>query len=326
MTRNPQVTQSSKKKGYKRIYPVLKWILSIASIYYFVQSWLVRDTSLFNEITSVLSKHWIFTLVILCLAILNWSSEALKLRLLLFSELKQPFRKWFFTVLGGMAISNFTPARTGEYIGRGLLLKKIHPVKVVIATVTGNIAQVLMTYFFGLSALLVFVVILGFGEEWLNQDYRIGGAIVSFAVIILVLLFGRTIIFKVLNLLPAKITKVIAIIKRYDMVVVFNAVGIALLRYLAFTIQFFLLLLIFSEFNLPLKAIALVPVAYLFQSLVPVPAVADVGVRVGVSQLLFGEYLVQEQIVIAVTTLWFINLILPGIIGTFHLLISTFRK
>ena len=41
----------------------------------------------------------------------------------------------FLTILGGMAISNFTPARTGEYIGRGLLLKKVHPMKVVIATV-----------------------------------------------------------------------------------------------------------------------------------------------------------------------------------------------
>jgi hypothetical protein len=62
------------------------------------------------------------------------------------------------------------------------------------------------------------------------------------------------------------------------------------------------------------------------QSIVPVPAISDIGVRVGVCSLLFGGYLSNLAIVQSVTCLWAINLILPGIIGAFFLFISNFIK
>jgi hypothetical protein len=57
-----------------------------------------------------------------------------------------------------------------------------------------------------------------------------------------------------------------------------------------------------------------------------VPAISDIGVRVGVCSLLFGGYISNVALVQSVTCLWAINLILPGIIGAFFLVASNFLK
>ena len=123
-----------------------------------------------------------------------------------------------------------------------------------------------------------------------------------------------------------KIAKALNMIKRYDRKLYLRVVKISFVRYIAFAIQFYLLLQLFSDFSLPIEALLLVPAAYLMQSLVPVPAISDVGVRVAVSQLLFGSFILNAPILQAVTCLWFINLILPGLFGTIYLLFSSIRK
>ena len=55
--------------------------------------------------------------------------------------------------------------------------------------------------------------------------------------------------------------------------------------------SFFLLLQLFSNFSLPVYTIALIPIAYVMQSVAPVPAISDIGVRVFVTTLLFGGLL-----------------------------------
>ena len=142
-------------------------------------------------------------------------------------------------------------------------------------------------------------------------------------VLVIVVWNAKRLISWIIPKLPKNISKTLNIIKKYNGKLFLMVTGVAFLRYLAFSIQFYLLLQLFSDFSLPLSGLVLVPLAYLMQSLAPVPAVLDVGVREYVSILLFGDYLSKSAIVQAVTCLWFINLILPGAIGTIYLLIST---
>ena len=263
--------------------------------------------------------------LILLLALLNWNGEAQKFKLLISSEVKLRNIRAFLTILGGMAISNFTPARTGEYIGRGLLLKKIHPIKVVIATIAGNLTQVLMTYSLGLvcvSWVLMYTDILG---TW-SEGSKLGYVAAMFVLIIALVLNARKIVAFIKPRLPEKLAETLNIVNTYDRGLYRKVVALAFGRYVVFAVQFYLLLQMFSGFALPLGALVLVPVAYLMQSVVPVPAISDVGVRVFVSQLLFGSYLGEQSILLAVSSLWFINLILPGLAGTVYLLISTLRN
>ncbi len=311
---------------YKRLYPLIKWFLSIISIGYFVLEWSNLDQSLFKGIVSTLQNNIAWILLVLALAIVNWSCEASKLRLLLKSEVKLKPIRAFFIVLAGVAISNFTPARTGEYIGRGLLLKKLHPFKVVIASITGNLAQVLLTYLLGLLAVIYFYFTTDLVQNWFgDNNYLFWGVFVLILVVVFVV-FAKPLVATISKLVPFKIKKTLAIVKRYNQSVFGRIVGISFLRYVAFSLQFFILLQVFSGFSLPAESILLVPVAYLSQTLVPVPAVADISVRVVVATLLFGSFISKPDIMQTVTTIWFINLILPGLIGTFSLLISTLRK
>jgi hypothetical protein len=314
------------KAGYKRFYPWLKWIFSALSLYFFYQQIIGLDSNVIGDIgAGIQRKPLLFSLIIL-LAFVNWNAEAQKFKLLIREAISLTNLRAFLTILGGMAISNFTPARTGEYIGRGLLLKKVHPMKVVIATVAGNIAQVLMTYSLGLLSIGGVLLFTDMGGDWFSGDGKLIAILALLFVIVLLLYFIQDILRIVKRYLPKKVAKTLNMVKRYDRALYLRVVQIAFLRYLAFGVQFYLLLQLFSDFALPIEALLLVPAAYLMQSLVPVPAISDVGVRVAVSQLLFGSFLLDAPILQAVTSLWFINLILPGLFGTVYLLISTIRQ
>jgi hypothetical protein len=314
------------KAGYKLFYPWLKWIFSALSLYFFYQQIIGLDSNVLGDIgAGVKRKPLLFSLILL-LAFVNWNAEAQKFKLLIREAISLTNLRAFLTILGGMAISNFTPARTGEYIGRGLLLKKVHPMKVVIATVAGNIAQVLMTYSLGLLSIGGVLLFTDMGGDWFSGDGKLIAILVLLFVIVLLLYFIQDILRIVKRYLPKKVAKTLNMVKQYDRALYLKVVQIAFLRYLAFGVQFYLLLQLFSDFALPVEALLLVPAAYLMQSLVPVPAISDIGVRVAVSQLLFGSFLLDAPILQAVTSLWFINLILPGLFGTVYLLISTIRQ
>ncbi|MBT8326881.1 MAG: flippase-like domain-containing protein [Bacteroidia bacterium] len=327
MIDNPQVSKSSNKEAsYKRFYPYLKWVISIVSLLFFGYQWTQLDAGVWDEILATAQHSIGWVILVLLLALINWNAEAAKLRVLLRSEIRLSPLRSFLIVLGGMAISNFTPARTGEYVGRGLLLKKLHPIKVIIATITGNLAQVILTYLLGLIAFFSFLLFTDKGSDWIDDTSKIGVAIGLLVLIILIVVYAKQILSKVKNVLPKKIQKTLNLVKRYNKALFLRVLQLAFVRYLAFSIQFFLLLQIFGDFALPWTSLTLIPVAYLLQSLVPVPAVSDVGVRVIVSQLLFGSLLLDSSILQAVTCLWFINLILPGIFGALYLLFSTFQN
>jgi hypothetical protein len=282
-------------------------------------------TGVFTEIVEKLRQNPFLCFLIIFLALINWNAEAQKFKLLIRSEIRLSNLRAFLTILGGMAISNFTPARSGEYIGRGLLLKKLHPVKVVIATVTGNIAQVMMTYGIGLSCLVGMALWGDYGFVW-QEFNKVWMLVMVMVFSTLLILFIKPLLRWLKPRIPKQITKAFKLIKKYDRKLFAKVVAIAFIRYIVFALQFFLLLQLFSNFSLPVYTIGLIPIVYVMQSVAPVPAISDIGVRVFVTTLLFGSLLSDNAILHAVTCLWFINLILPGLIGTIYLVSSTVRN
>jgi hypothetical protein len=282
------------------------------------------DGSWRNSLGTI-KNNAVLAIFILMLAIFNWMCEAQKFRILIRSALKLSWFKSFLTILAGMSVSNFTPARTGEYIGRSLTLPSVHPVKVIIATVTGNLAQVMVTYGLGIVGLLALLFSKTTGGYFNVSEYT-AIAFGLLLLIILIVIFGKRIALLIQKRLPKKIRQTLSIVEHYNRQLFVKVLSIATLRYAVFSIQLFLLLYMFSDGTLPLSTLVFVPVTYLLQSLVPVPAVSDIGVRVAVSSWLFSDYLSTIQITEAVTILWFLNLIVPGIIGTIYLFLSSFSK
>ena len=319
------MSKTNTPKGYQRFYPLLKWIFSALSVFFFIRQLQTLEGDLFGDIFTGLASYPYVLASIVLLALVNWNAEAQKFKMLIAGEIHLSNSRAFLTILGGMAISNFTPARTGEYIGRGLLLKKTHPIKVVIATVAGNIAQVLMTYSLGLLCIGVAILFTDFGGEFIQGSKLLYVGILCILMVVFIVRVKKMLPL-IMQKLPRKLARALSLIKKYDKKLYSKVVAVAFVKYVVFAVQFYLLLQLFSDFALPLSAIVFVPVAYLMQSLVPVPAVSDIGVRVVVSQMLFGAFLADYAILQAVTCIWFINLILPGLLGTIYLLISTIQK
>lgn len=258
--------------------------------------------------------------------LVNWFFESAKFRVLLRTDEPPSKLKAFFTVLGGTTISNFTPARTGDYIGRSVLLKRIHPIKVILATVTGNILQLIMTYLIGGICFLVLLfqdrLEISLKEYSTKLYLAFGIVLLAFAVLRIVPKLYE----KYKESLPGFLNKGLRMIRHYNTSMLTHASLLSFGRYLVFSLQFYLLLVIFSTAGLPMNHIFFIPVAYLLQSLVPVPAVADVGVRVMFTTMLFGALIPEQDILLAVTSLWFINLIFPAMLGALYLLYSIIRS
>lgn len=283
------------------------------------------DFEVFQSIWITVCSNKTVVFIVVILAIVNWTLEGLKLKLLLRSVLDLNIVRSFFVVLGGMAISNFTPARTGEFIGRSLLLKTVHPIKVTLATVAGNIAQMLMTYLLGLLAAVgtfIFTDHIGVYQDSSKLVY----VALLICGIFLVIWRGRYIVEKLGQYLPKQLRKSLKLVRRFSKELYKRIVVLSLLRYVVFSLQFFILLSLFSDWNLPISVLILVPIAYLMQTLFPVPAVSDIGIRLAVCGVLFGPYMTEPSILYAVSFLWLLNLIVPGVIGSIYLFISTVNR
>ncbi len=318
------MSNSRSSQGYKRFYPILKWIFSGLSVYFFIIQVKGLEENFFSNLSVVFAENKLLVILTLILAFLNWTGESLKFSLLIKSEIVLKRFKALLIIFSGMAISNFTPARTGEYIGRGLMLKMVHPLKLVVATITGNITQVMMTYGLGLLSIGYLTLFTDFAG--VQQGRELIFVAVAFALVIVAILSANRWISFLKKRLPDALARPLRLIKNYDRSLFSKVLGLAFLRYLSFSIQFFLLLQIFSGFQLSIGAIVLIPSAYLLQSIVPVPAITDIGVRVAVSQFLFGDTLSNQVILQAVSTLWFTNLIIPGIIGTLYIIFSNLKE
>lgn len=312
--------------NYKAFYPLLKWVLALVSVGFFIYQWTHLDHSQFEQIQTRTNARPILSFAVVLLMLVNWFFESAKFRVLLRTDEPPSKLKAFFTVLGGTTISNFTPARTGDYIGRSVLLKRIHPIKVILATVTGNILQLIMTYLIGGICFLVLLfqdrLEISLKEYSTKLYLAFGIVLLAFAVLRIVPKLYE----KYKESLPGFLNKGLRMIRHYNTSMLTHASLLSFGRYLVFSLQFYLLLVIFSTAGLPMNHIFFIPVAYLLQSLVPVPAVADVGVRVMFTTMLFGALIPEQDILLAVTSLWFINLIFPAMLGALYLLYSIIRS
>ena len=102
----------------------------------------------------------------------------------------------------------------------------------------------------------------------------------------------------------------------------------SILRYIVFSTQFFILLLLFDVNINFYDALVLIPTMFFIISIIPSIAIAEIGVRGSVAIFLFGLVSVNKIGIISATfTLWVINLLIPTLIGViFIFTLNFFRR
>jgi hypothetical protein len=242
---------------------------------------------------------------ILLLSVLNRFFEILKWQNLVSYLHKITLIESTKQVLGALTAGLFTPNGVGEYAGKALFFEKAKAKKIVFLNLICNGIQMILSIVFGTIGLWV----LGFGF-WVLAILAIG-----FGCCVLVFL-SKNITIKGYSIekLIRKINEIPKSIHQKNML-------LAVCRYLVFSHQYYFLFLAF-DVDLPyLTMMATIASVYFLASSLPTFQFLDFAVKGSVAVYFFGLLGVNEWIVVFISTLmWFLNVVLPVIIGSYYVL------
>ncbi|SHM68504.1 lysylphosphatidylglycerol synthase domain-containing protein [Flavobacterium chilense] len=298
----------------KQFLVLLVKLLIVGGAFYFIYNQLAHNDKLdwqkfiilFRKNQSVLGIGFILLLSVLnrYFEILKWQNLAGVIREISLVEATKQ-------VLAALTAGIFTPNGVGEYAGKALYYPKTEAKKVVFLNLICNGIQMILTVIFGVFGLLYF-----------NAKYEIITAkTVAVLFGIFVLLFAVLFSLKKIKIKGYSIEKLIHKINEIPKPVHRKNIVLGVLRYLVFSHQYYFLFLAF-DVDLPyFTLIATIAVVYFLASSLPTFQFLDFAVKGSVAIYFFGILGVNEWIVVFISTLmWFLNVVLPVIIGAYFVL------
>jgi len=259
--------------------------------------------------------------VVTILMFVNWFLEAIKWRFLCRYIERISLWKAIQSVFCGLTWAVFTPNRIGEFGGRVLFLKPRKRVFGVVAMGVGALAQLVLTSVAGSLSIAWFVNrffdvgILGGGALWLLS--------VVYAGFFLVLYFNVRWIDSWIKRIAfmRKFHRFFEILTRYsrrELLLVFLN---SLARFAVFTSQYCILMLVLIPDIDFVPMLLLIFILFFVQAALPTLDLFDFGVRSVTASYLYGHITDQDIAVMAIAScIWFINLILPAILGSVFVL------
>ena len=241
---------------------------------------------------------------------LNWYFEWLKWELLLNSINEQNNRNRFTAFVSGIVSSFLTPAFSGNFLGRIIYFEANKRWKLTVYSMVSNFSQFTVSMFFGAIA----GIILLYQKESYFSELSIGFFIGATITSLLIYFFGETLAS------PIKIQRVqsmILLVKKGPSRL--KIIGLSLLRYLVFVLQFSLAL---SAFGVHFEWINILWIALVYMAVTLTPS------------LFFGKIVMRESIAVSILTLagiatfpillaslttWFFNLLIPTFVSVFFI-------
>ncbi len=289
-------------------------LLIVGAAFYFIYKQLMQNDQLdWDKFTTLIQSKQSFgsIVLILLLTFLNRFLEILKWQNLVSVIRPVTVGEASKQVLGALTAAIFTPNGIGEYAGKALFFEKSQTKKIVFLNLICNGIQMVLTVLFGLFGLLYF-----------NASFQV---ITTQTVL---LLFGSLLVLLIVLFLAKRITikgysieKLIHKINEIPKSVHRKNIALAIGRYLVFSHQYYILFLVFDvDLPYPLLMATITSVYFLASSL-PTFQFLDFAVKGSVALYFFGLLGVNEWIVVFISTLmWFLNVVLPVIIGSYFVL------
>lgn len=262
---------------------------------------------------------------IVFLGVLNWIVEAYKWKYLLEPHYSLSVAGSTKIVLAGLSLGLLTPKRAGEWFSRAAFVPAQIRWQAILQTFIGSISQLLVTIIFGsCSLILVFFIYSTQNEVLITAYIQYLIPVLLFVGFIIMLVFRS----RFLNYIEKKIPglKSGEIRKSFIGKPFKGALLLSSIRYLIFSLQFVLTLVLFGC-SLSVFLILLgVCIVYLFLTLMPLSFIGDTVVRGPVAVFVFTDFFPlliphstassQSAGVLSATMLiWFINILLPALIG-----------
>lgn len=265
-------------------------------------------------------SYWYLIFTILLMP-LNWWLESLKWQKLMAPHQQINTGMAIRTILAGITSGILTPARIGEYAGRLITSRNDQKPLVISATLLGSIAQNLCNIIAGLIFSYCFL------KSTFNVTYKDHFTFSIIITIQLIIFIGmyynlskvahfieRLIGTKLIGKYSAKLKS----LDLYNTKLLNIVLIISACRYFVYFIQYFFMLRFFGvseDLNILSGNIAGI---YLIQTGIPLPGFMSLFARGEIAVLVWSGLGIEAITALSATFgLWFINLIIPAVLGLF---------
>ncbi|MFT3903257.1 MAG: lysylphosphatidylglycerol synthase domain-containing protein [Niabella sp.] len=270
------------------------------------------------------SRIWLLIGTVL-LMLISWGIETAKWRMAILKLQYISFGNAYKAVLAGASVAIATPARIGEYVGRVFYIEEGNRIKAASITVATSFSQLIVTILMGTVGLWLlrpFII----QQDILSPAWANAILWASFGTLIILLLiyFRISWLAKWLDKLPffKKISWIIQDLEGFDAIFLAKILSLSILRYFVFILQYFLLFQLFGVKTDIWQTFMSTSVVMLVISVIPAIALfTDLGIRNEVSLKMVGLFSANHLgISFAAIGIWFINIIIPAIIGSLLIL------
>ena len=296
-------------------------IAIILLAYFYIYQTVSNNSKLrqFKQLIANINKEQvIFTLTaVVSLMLFNWFLEALKWKYL--TRKLQHISVWqsVEAIFCGLTWAIFTPYRLGEFGGRVLFLPARKRAYGVFVMSIGQFGQGTVTNVVGAFALSWFLYTYINLNHWVVL--LIATVMLVFAVFLLTCYFNIRWLVGLLNKISflKKFERFFEIIASYnarDLVITF---AFCIARFSVFSFQYYLVIHLLLPMLPVFPSMMMVFNNFFIQSALPTLDVIDVGLR-GLTASKFFGFITNQQIAVlaAVSSIWFVNLIIPAILGS----------
>ncbi|MBK9223458.1 MAG: flippase-like domain-containing protein [Flavobacterium sp.] len=295
-------------------------VLIVTGAFYFIYHQLANNEQLdWQKFIALFQKNQSIggILFILSFSFLNRFFEILKWQNLVSHLRKISLSEATAQVLGALTAGIFTPNGLGEYAGKALFFEKSETKKILFLNLICNGIQMILTIVFG-----------SFGLLYFNANFNIiTTKTVSFLFGLLLVVFLIIFSLKKIKIKGYSVEKLIHKINEIPKPIHQKNVLLGLSRYLVFSHQYYFLFLAF-DVHLPyLILLSAITSIYFLASSLPTFQFLDFAVKGSVAVYFFGLLGVNEWIVVFISTLmWFLNVVLPVLIGSYYVLNFKMQK
>lgn len=266
-------------------------------------------------------------LFVLCFIFLNWYTEAVKWKILVRPLVNIPVYISFKSVLAGLNLGLISPNRLGEPFGRALYINNVQKSRLILAALTGSMAQLFVTVLVG-SVAFVFSIV------WLEDSWNMGILLSKTVMLLWGIILGLFLTIplilhslKAINLskykLLKKIISSITFVKEYRFAIQLHIIALSIFRYLIFSVQLILLLWLFNVKVPLLQTFMSISFMYLMVAILPRSTLTEFGLRGSILLGLMAPFTENHLgVLMAASILWVINVGIPALVGNLFI----FRK
>lgn len=299
----------------------LKFFVGIGLVLYLVQKISIKEIFI-----SLKSINLIYFSIAVVLAFLNVFIQFIRWKTLLRNEFSNLNESSIFkSLLIGFSAGTFTPARSGEYFLRKLPLKELNLSSVITLTFIDKMMLLLNVIFWGS------LVSFGMMIFYYQVDYFVSASLfiifISFFTALFLTIYSKRFynylreIKQRFNIKFQFLKKLIEPLSDLNNQLVSKLVLLGFLNLLIIVVEFVFIILSFdSQLHFGNLVVAAMMV-YFSKTLIPSITLGEIGIRESAAIYFFGLFGASESIAFnSSMMLFFLNLLLPSLIGLYFLL------